>query len=143
MSEPDITERLRAWSYFIDEVSPDLREGADEIDRLRAEVERLRRNTGCARDQRATQFCHEALDAQRDVETLRAELVKNADEFGETLTAHRSTIECLTAERDHAVREAAEARQVIFRLQTNAACCRSSPDATTRDGEEPFISEAL
>lgn len=75
MTEPDITERLRAWSYFTDEVSDDLREGADEIDRLRAEL--------------------------------------------------------------------AEARQIIFRLQNQAACCRTSPAATTPDGEEPFISEAL
>ena len=80
MIEPDITERLRAWSYFMDigcpmtEVPHDLREGADEIDRLRDEL--------------------------------------------------------------------ADARQIIFRLQTSAACCRTSPAATTRDGEEPFISEA-
>lgn len=39
--------------------------------------------------------------------------------------------------------ELADARQIIFRLQTSAACCRTSPAATTRDGEEPFISEAL
>ena len=36
------------------------------------------------------------------------------------------------------------ARQEIYRLQTKlAACCRTSPDATTRDGEEPSIPEAL
>ena len=46
--------------------SRELREAADEI-------ERLRRNTGCARDQRSTQFCHEALDAQRDSKQLRKE----------------------------------------------------------------------
>lgn len=39
--------------------------------------------------------------------------------------------------------ELCEARQVIFRLQTNAACCRTSPAATTRDGEATFIPEAL
>jgi hypothetical protein len=47
--------------------SRELREAADEI-------ERLRRNTGCARDQRSTQFCAEALDAQREIERLRKEL---------------------------------------------------------------------
>lgn len=39
--------------------------------------------------------------------------------------------------------ELREARQEIYRLQTNAACCRTSPLATTRDGEEPHIPEAL
>lgn len=39
--------------------------------------------------------------------------------------------------------ELCEARQLIFRLQTFAACCRTSPAATTRDGEEPFEPEAL
>lgn len=38
------------------------------------EIERLRRNTGCARNQGTTQFCAEALDAQREIERLRAEL---------------------------------------------------------------------
>lgn len=81
MIEPDITERLRLWSYWLDDRCPDtavmsdLREAADQIERLRGEL--------------------------------------------------------------------AEARQIIFRLQTFAACCRTSPAATTRDGEEPFISEAL
>jgi hypothetical protein len=37
------------------------------------EIQRLRRNTGCARNQRSTQFCAEALDAQREIERLRAE----------------------------------------------------------------------
>jgi predicted DsbA family dithiol-disulfide isomerase len=46
--------------------SRELREAADEI-------ERLRRNTGCARDQRSTQFCAEAMDAHREFEKLRAE----------------------------------------------------------------------
>lgn len=78
--------------------SRDLREAADEI-------ERLRRNTGCARNQRSTQFCAEALDAQRDVETLKAELVRNADEFANTLTELRQRVETLTAERDEARRE--------------------------------------
>jgi len=76
-----------------------------ERDGARREIERMRRNTGCARNQGTTQFCHEALDAQRDAETLKAELVRNADEFRETLTAHRRTIECLTAERDSTIRE--------------------------------------
>jgi uncharacterized coiled-coil DUF342 family protein len=78
--------------------SRELREAADEI-------ERLRRNTGCARDQRSTQFCASALDAQRDAETLKAELVRNADEFRETLTELRQRVETITAERDEARRE--------------------------------------
>lgn len=39
--------------------------------------------------------------------------------------------------------ELADARQIIFRLQTFAACCRTSPAATTRDGEAPHEPEAL
>jgi uncharacterized coiled-coil DUF342 family protein len=94
----------------------DARIGADN---LHDEIERLRRNTGCARNQRSTQFCAEALDAQRDVETLRAE-------------------------RDAALAELIFARQTIFQLRTKlAACCRTSPSATTRDGEATFIPEAL
>jgi phage shock protein A len=83
----DIVTRLRRSTWR------DCIEAADEI-------ERMRRNTGCARNQGTTQFCHEALDAQRDVETLKAELVRNADECRETLTELRQRVETLTAERD-------------------------------------------
>jgi phage shock protein A len=83
-----------------------LRDAADEI-------ERLRRNTGCARNQRSTQFCAEALDAQRDVETLKAEVVRNADEFRETLTELRQRVETLTAERDEARRSCCEYAAIV------------------------------
>jgi hypothetical protein len=56
----DIVTRLRRSTWR------DCIEAADEI-------ERLRRNTGCARNQRSTQFCAEAMDAQREIERLRAE----------------------------------------------------------------------
>lgn len=97
----DIVDRLRQWAPCwpdSNQISIDLRIAADEI-------ERLRRNIGCARNQRTTQFCAEAVDAQRDVEKLRTELVRNSEEFRGTLAAHRRTIECLTAERDSTIRE--------------------------------------
>jgi hypothetical protein len=77
-----------------------------------AEIERLRSNVGCARNQRSTQFCAEALDAQRDVETMKAELARNADECRETLTELRQRVETLTAERD-------EARRMFCRMMSN------------------------
>jgi len=59
-------ETDRAATALFDDCHAIMREAADEI-------ERLRRNTGCARDQRSTQFCAEALDAQREVARLTAE----------------------------------------------------------------------
>ena len=71
-------------------------------------------------------------EAANEIERLRDQLrLANIDNF-ET-----------TAEIERLRAELREARQIIYRLQTNAACCRSSPDATTRDGEAPFIPEAL
>jgi chromosome segregation ATPase len=94
----------------------DCRIGADN---LQAEIERLLMNTGCARNQRSTQFCAEALDAQRDVERLRAE-------------------------RDEAMREAAQARQTIYRLQHElAGCSRAPADGKHTAAGETFIPEAL
>ena len=62
----DIVARLRnlasCWRPM-DPISIDLNQAADEI-------ERLRRNLGCARNQRSTQFCAEA---QREVARLTAE----------------------------------------------------------------------
>jgi len=139
----DIVTRLRHWANGAAEQG--VQDVVDGLNYAADEIERLRRNTGCARNQRWTQFCAEALDAQRDVETLKAELVTNADEFRETLTTHRRTIECLTAERDHAVREAAEARQAIFQLRNKlAACCGSGGAGPHTTGPtETFIPEAL
>lgn len=94
----DIVARLRqiptAW--------PLVREAADEI-------ERLRRNTGCARDQRSTQFCREALDAQREVVTLTDEI----ELLRSTVTDCRIEIERITAERDEARREVCGIRDSI------------------------------
>jgi len=96
------------------------------------EIERLRRNTGCARNQRFTQFCAEALDAQRDVETLKAELVRNADEFRETLTELRQRVETLTAERDEARRMVCSAyalRGLDIATERGWDCLKENPDA--------------
>ena len=45
----------------------------DQINRLTAEVERLRAG-GCARDQRTTQFCAEAVALEDEVKRLRMRL---------------------------------------------------------------------
>jgi len=56
----DIVARLRIlWTSCTDRINNERTEAADEIERLRAEVERLRAG-GCARDQTTTQFCAEA-----------------------------------------------------------------------------------
>lgn len=60
------------------------------VQEMIAEIERLRA---------------ERVEARRDVETLKAELVRNADECRETLTELRQRVETLTAERDEARRE--------------------------------------
>ena len=69
----DIVDRLRInWTSLTDKQNAERNEAADEI-------ERLRRNTGCARNQRSTQFCAEAVDAQREVERIRADREKCHD----------------------------------------------------------------
>lgn len=52
------------------------REAAEEIQRLRA--------GGCARDQKTTQFCAEAVALQREVERLRLEMSIPRDEYAMT-----------------------------------------------------------
>lgn len=56
-----------------DELRAALVKTTDERDDARAELARLRAG-GCARDQRTTQFCAEAVALQRENERLRAEL---------------------------------------------------------------------
>jgi hypothetical protein len=117
----DIVTRLRRSTWR------DCIEAADEI-------ERLRRNTGCARNQRSTQFCAEALDAQRDVERLREQLrLANIDNFNTT-----AEVETLRAERDEARREVCamsfddQRRTAEERgwdcFKDKAACCSTPAD---------------
>jgi hypothetical protein len=80
--EEDIVDRLRSWGPMWrpqDQISIDMNHAADEI-------QRLRRNTGCARNQGTTQFCAEALDAQRDVEKLRKELSEARYDYRRLMT---------------------------------------------------------
>jgi hypothetical protein len=87
-------ETDRAATALFDDCHEIMREAADEI-------ERLRRNTGCARNQRSTQFCAEAVDAQRGFETLQDQLGKNAIALAATLRELRK----VEVERDEARRE--------------------------------------
>jgi hypothetical protein len=113
----DIVARLRHWANGAAEQG--VQDVVDGLNYAADEIERLRRNTGCARNQRSTQFCAEALDAQREVERLRAE-------------------------RDEAMREAAQARQTIYRLQHDlAGCSRAPADGKHTPAGESFIPEAL
>lgn len=60
----DIVARLREVSRGIGGYYHNLiQKSADEIERLRA--------GGCARDQKTTQFCAEAVTLQREIEMLR------------------------------------------------------------------------
>lgn len=60
----DIVTRLRVWSESdSDECISDMREAADEIERLR--------KGGCARDQNTTQFCAEAAYLADQLQTSR------------------------------------------------------------------------
>ena len=56
-----------------------------EIDQLRAaiaakdaEIERIKKNHGCAREQGATQYCREALDAHKEADAMRADAALGA-----------------------------------------------------------------
>ena len=77
--------------------APDLiLEGIAEIERIRARL--------CEASDEAQLARSTVTDLNIEVEKLRDELVRNADEFRETLTELRQRIETLTAERDEARR---------------------------------------
>jgi hypothetical protein len=104
----DIVTRLRRDSQYMI-LWPMVEEAADEI-------ERLRRNTGCARNQRSTQFCAEALDEQREVEKLRKQLSEAHYDYRRLMTQ-------MLRERDEARREVCEMleRDAGFSAQRQAA----------------------
>jgi len=121
----------------------DLLEAADEI-------ERLRRNTGCARNQRSTQFCAEALDAQRDAEKLRKELSEAHYDYRRLMTQmlrerdEARLLYCFRCSEDEAVaRDMAKAMGWTC-FHDNAARRSTAPTpANTGGGADHQIPEAL
>jgi chromosome segregation ATPase len=81
-----------------------------------------------------------ARELEREIERLREQLrLANIDNFNTT-----AEVETLRAERDEAVREAAQARQTIYRLQHElAGCSRAPADGKHTAAGESFIPEAL
>ena len=63
MSDDIVADLRIIWTSCSDRINRERASAADEIERLRA--------GGCARDQRTTQFCAEAVTLQREVEMLR------------------------------------------------------------------------
>lgn len=110
----DIVTRLRHWAKGAAE--QEVQDVVDGLNYAADEIERLRRNTGCARNQRSTQFCAEALDAQRDVEKLRKELSEAHYDYRRLMTQ-------MLRERDEARREVCEMleRDAGFSAQRQAA----------------------
>jgi hypothetical protein len=98
------------------------------LDRIEAALARVRNRQGLMRiPVEATDMDVVVWDCRKEITRLRAELAK------------------ANAERDEAVREAAEARQTIFQLRNKlAACCGSGgAGAHTAGPTETFIPEAL
>jgi hypothetical protein len=122
----DILARLRHWANGAAE-----QEVQDVVDALKYaadEIERLRRNTGCARNQRSTQFCAEALDAQREIERLREE------------RDYVRRLLCIMLSKSP--RKAA--REIGWDCFSDNAGCRSNaPPANTGGGADHQIPEAL
>ncbi len=99
----DIVERLRGYANddhergcqgryyecscgYDDKRDPLLTDAADDITRLKAEVDRLRAG-GCARDQSTTQYCAEAARLAEENERLRAALKKRDMELDRVRSA--------------------------------------------------------
>ena len=97
----------------------------DQIKRLRVDLKLM------TEEHRAA--CEDRDNVQRDVETLKAELVRNADEFRETLTEMRQRVETLTAERDEARRMWCEAEAVGNCLSVDDMKRRARAEAKRRE----------
>jgi predicted nucleic acid-binding Zn-ribbon protein len=90
----DIVDRLRInWTSMTDMGNAERLQAADEIERLRNALRAIADNKN---------------DEPYAADFARDELVRNADEFRETITELRQRVETLTAERDEARREICE-----------------------------------
>jgi len=115
-----------------------------------AEIERLRRNTGCARDQRSTQYCAEALDAQREVEKLRKELSEAHYDYGRLMRQmlrerdEARLLYCFRCSEDEAVaRDMAKAMGWNCFKDIAGSSSTAPTPANTGGGAENQIPEAL
>lgn len=109
----DIVERLRHDAFVchvgrLPRESKLLHTAADEIERLRA--------GGCARDQRTTQFCAEAVALQSEIERLREALRIEQEELAACCIDRKET----QRERDEARREVCMTWAWMYRPSENA-----------------------
>lgn len=74
------------WPEIAAEVIKNLREREHEawkhVDRISDEIERIKKNHGCARHQGMTQFCQEAVDSHKEADKLMAALHEIASAAG-------------------------------------------------------------
>jgi len=95
----DIVDRLRiSWTSMTDMGNAERLQAADEIQRLRNALQAIADNKH---------------DEPYAADFARDELVRNADEFRETITELRQRVETLTAERDEARKIVCELNQLI------------------------------
>ena len=83
-----LAEKLYQAEYYkrrkgeIDQLRAALAAKGAEITELKEknerEIERIKKNHGCARQQGTTQFCHEALDAHKEADAMRADAALGA-----------------------------------------------------------------
>lgn len=114
------------------------------------EIQRLRRNTGCARDQRSTQYCAEALDAQREVEKLRKELSEAHYDYGRLMRQmlrerdEARLLYCFRCSEDEAVaRDMAKAMGWNCFKDIAGSSSTAPTPANTGGGADHQIPEAL
>ncbi len=114
------------------------------------EIQRLRRNTGCARNQRSTQFCAEALDAQQEVEKLRKELSEAHYDYGRLMTQmlrerdEARLLYCFRCSEDEAVaRDMAKAMGWNCFKEIAGSSSTAPTPANTGGGADHQIPEAL
>jgi hypothetical protein len=95
----DIVDRLMiVWTSMTDMGNAERREAADGIYRLREQLRLANIDN---------------FNANAEIERLRDELVRNADEFRETLTELRQRVKTITAERDEARRSCCEYAAIV------------------------------
>lgn len=83
----DIVSRLRLWCNWHDagyykDIRNEILQAVDEIERLRAEVERLRAG-GCSRGQTTTQFCAEAEQLRSERDEARRRVCTDSLQLGQ------------------------------------------------------------